>query len=37
MTPRQDAFVGRVLDVLAGIGFIGSCIGVYLLMLYLGF
>ena len=37
MSEDHDAFVGRVLDVLAGIGFVGVCLGVYLLMLYLGF
>lgn len=37
MTPDHDEFVGRVLDVLAGIGFVGLCLAVYLLMLYLGF
>lgn len=37
MTPKQDAFVGRILDFLAGIGFLVSCVGVYALMCYLGF
>ena len=36
MSEDHDQFVGRVLDVLAGIGFVGVCLGVYLLMLYLG-
>jgi len=36
MSEDHDAFVGRVLDVLAGIGFVGVCVGVYLLMLALG-
>jgi len=37
MSEDHDAFVGRVLDVLAGIGFVGACVGVYLLMLAWGF
>ena len=37
MSEDHDAFVGRVLDVLAGIGFFGACVGVYLLMHYFGF
>jgi hypothetical protein len=36
MTEDHDAFIGRLLDVLAGIGFAGVCVGVYILMLYLG-
>jgi len=36
MTEDHDAFIGRILDVLAGIGFAGVCVGLYFLMLYLG-
>ena len=32
-----EKFFERLGDVLAGIGFAGLCVGVYLLMLYLGF
>ena len=33
----QEKFFERLGDVLAGIGFAGVCVAVYLLMLYLGF
>lgn len=33
----QEKFFERPGDVLAGIGFAGLCVAVYLLMLYLGF
>lgn len=33
----HEEFFKRLGDVLAGIGFAGVCVGVYLLMLYLGF